>query len=258
MHMSRIERPLTILLVVSALMAGTSCIVVPMRVPTKTRGIAGAEQKTDLSFLAQGRTRREEVLEKLKGVNAGVPSERLFWGRWATSSWGIFAGVGGYGGAAAGAEREWGAHNVFVIFDQNGVVQSLRSTGDKEVVHTLAEVLKQVPPCNLADAGPVDGMHVHTSGNTPMTLLLTVGQLDLRELSQPKHSATIPWTQVQRITDIGLVGRPEGNDPNYVGVVLKLRKKTAAGNAVKLQVGPLDLFWLLEYAQATAPETLAR
>lgn len=256
--MSRTKQRAATLLVVLVLMASTSCIVVPMRVPTKTRGIAGAEQKTDLSFLAPGKTTREEVLEKLKGVDAGVPSERLFWGRWSTSSWGVFAGVGGYGGAAAGAEREWGAHNVFIVFDENGVVQSVRPTGDKEVVRTLVEVLKQVPPSDPEDAGPVDGSHVHASGNRAMTIHLSAGQMDFREPSQPKHSATIPWTDVRRITDIGLVGRPVGDDPNFVGVVVELGKKTAAGKALKLQVGPLDLFWLLECARAAAPGTIVR
>jgi hypothetical protein len=68
-----------------ALIAATflcqGCVVVPVRAPTRTNGLAGKMEKVNLDFLQAGNTTRQEVTEKLGETDTSVKDNRLFLGK---------------------------------------------------------------------------------------------------------------------------------------------------------------------------------
>jgi hypothetical protein len=73
------------------------CMVVPRRVPTVAKGatdISKVKGQIDLQFIHPGMTTRKEVVEELGRIDVGINEERLFWGRWVSSSWGVAWAVG--------------------------------------------------------------------------------------------------------------------------------------------------------------------
>src|SRR5260370_11157960 len=109
-------------LVAAATCLCQGCLVVPVRAPTRTNGLAGKMEKVNLDFLQAGKTARQEVTEKLGETDTGVKDNRLFLGRWASSKWGVFWAVGGGYNAAGGWNRGWGRHKLPISFENQEVV----------------------------------------------------------------------------------------------------------------------------------------
>jgi len=129
----------------------SGCIVLPIPTPTHTTG--PKEFKGDVSFIQAGSTTRAQILEKLGWANAGLADERVFLGRWGTSSGAVIAVAGGINAGTAGGWRMWEGRNVMVEFDENEVVRSYRVFDDPEVIQELAgwAARAQYPPLDLAE-----------------------------------------------------------------------------------------------------------
>ncbi|PYV79110.1 MAG: hypothetical protein DMG93_21395, partial [Acidobacteria bacterium] len=106
------------------ILVSSGCVIVPVRLPTQTKDISGNVQNLDFTFLKAGSTARDEVAKKLTPIDTHTSQADFFWGRWESSKWAVggFAGLG-YG-AVAGGGRVWGARNIFVSIDQNGIVSN--------------------------------------------------------------------------------------------------------------------------------------
>src|SRR6266446_2083827 len=120
------------------------------RLPTKTNGPTGTtiqKNDIDLTFLRDGTTRREEVVNTLSRIDMGYSNSRMFWGRWNESNSGYWV-IGPFGGDA---ERNWHVRNLLVSFDENGVMQAKKLTDDGKVVDSeLRRVLFRSPPLDLS------------------------------------------------------------------------------------------------------------
>jgi len=120
------------------------------RLPTKTNGPTGTtiqKNDIDLTFLRDGTTRREEVVNTLSRIDTGYSNSRMFWGRWNESNSGYWV-IGPFGGDA---ERNWHVRNLLVSFDENGVMQAKKLTDDGKVVDSeLLAQLAKAPPLDLS------------------------------------------------------------------------------------------------------------
>lgn len=90
-----------------------------------------------------------------------MKDDRLFLGRWASSSWGVysFAGVGGLSGGGISSEewkRHWGTHNVLIDFDEKGLVRQYRVFPDSELVKELAARVAESPNRSLDLSKPME------------------------------------------------------------------------------------------------------
>lgn len=119
------------------------CIMAPVPMRTRTRAPGGEGRSLDLKFLQAGLTTKSEVLEKLGWIQV-CNHERIFWGRWQSSSWATGgAAATPYGGVPVPlGGRHWKTHNLLVEFDEKGVVQRYRTVSDKERKKTLGAWLK--------------------------------------------------------------------------------------------------------------------
>lgn len=108
---------------------------VPLRVPADFQDTSSSPQKVDLKFLKAGVTTREEVVKNLAAIDTHAEKERFFWGRLSVSKWGV---VGLPYRKAVGAEREWGAENLLVGYDERGVVDNVALVPDPELLEQLA------------------------------------------------------------------------------------------------------------------------
>src|SRR5260370_11937747 len=125
-------------LVVAATSLCQGCVVVPVRAPTHTNGLAGKMEKVNLDFLQAGKTTRQEVTEKLGETDTSVKENRLFLGRWSSSKWGVFWASGGGYNALGGLNRTSTKHNVLISFDHQDIVQEFRKFSDEDLVKQLS------------------------------------------------------------------------------------------------------------------------
>ena len=129
------------------------------RLPTKTNGPTGTtiqKNDIDLTFLRDGTTRREEVVNTLSRIDTGYSNSRMFWGRWNESNSGYWV-IGPFGGDA---ERNWHVRNLLVSFDENGVMQAKELTDDGKVVDSeLRAQLAKAPPLDLSQPVPITTAH---------------------------------------------------------------------------------------------------
>lgn len=122
----------------------TGCIVVPHR--GKVYGPGGSAGSVDLRFLNSGTTLRDEVRDRLKIIDLGIPESALFWGRW-RRQWNVYWFAAGAGqttaSAGGGKETVWRRRNLIVEFDSAGKVMTLHSTGDSDLLRELAGALQR-------------------------------------------------------------------------------------------------------------------
>jgi hypothetical protein len=116
-----------------------SCIVIPTKLPTKVRGPAGVDLAKDairVDHIRVGVSTRDDVKRELAAVDTNVDLPRLFWGRWVSSSFGVIAGMMwgfGPGEQADGSSRHWHTYDLFVTFDDHGVVTAKKVIQDNNV-----------------------------------------------------------------------------------------------------------------------------
>ncbi len=129
------------------------CLAAPVKLPQRTRG-AGQEGSVivlpDLSFIKLGTTRVEEVKQKLSAIDTGYSNPQLFWGRWATSSWGWY-GLASSSDPLSVGGRWWYAHNLLLTFDPGGVVvQKETINSEPELWEKLRTHVSQLAPLDLS------------------------------------------------------------------------------------------------------------
>lgn len=116
-----------------------SCIVIPTKMPTKVRGIAGVDLPKDairVDHIQIGVSTREDVKRELAVVDTNLDHPRLFWGRWVSSSFGVIAGMMwgfGPGEQADGSSRHWHTFDLFVTFNDHGLVTAKKVIQDSNV-----------------------------------------------------------------------------------------------------------------------------
>ncbi len=242
-------------LVAAATFLCQGCLVVPVRAPTRTNGLAGKMEKVSLDFVQAGKTTRQEVTEKLGETDTSVRENRLFLGRWATSKWGVLWMVGGGYSAAGGWNRGWARHNVLISFDDQDIVQEFRKFSDEDLVKQLSAWVAEGhgQPLDLSSPIEIPVEHRHGSGVAfPGTLILSSDSFEYRE--NEKHNFKI---SPQQIRDIQLtsVGHGDKSDPRYLNETIHFTQKTNVGGKMTIRVDVPTIMTLVKYVAQTRPNS---
>ena len=242
-------------LVVAATSLCQGCVVVPVRAPTHTNGLAGKMEKVNLDFLQAGKTTRQEVTEKLGETDTSVKENRLFLGRWSSSKWGVFWAAGGGYNAVGGWNRTWARHNVLISFDDQDIVQEFRKFSDEALVKQLSAWVAEghCQPLDLSSPIEVPVDHRHGSGVAfPGTLVLSSDSFEFRE--NEKHSFKIPPQQIRDI-QLTSVGHGDKSDPRYLNETIHFTQKTNVGGRMTIRADVPTIMTLVKYVAQTRPNS---
>jgi hypothetical protein len=235
------------------------CIVVtPMRAPTHNLGASaeGANGKLALGFIQVGKTGREEVTQKLGWTDTGLKDDRLFLGRWASSSWGVYSALVVAGGGAAGGgidnwNRHWGAHNVLIEFDEKGLVKQYRVFPDSELVKELAAWVAENPNRSLDLSKPMEirvNLHGPKDRYFDGTLVLRSDSLEFQgDESSGMHNFKISPKQIRKLS----LARVAGPYPRYMNGTIHFTEKTPAGSEATIRVDVPTVMVLVKYLAQT-------
>jgi hypothetical protein len=227
------------------------CVVVPVRAPTHTNGFSGKMEKVNLDFLEAGKTKRQEVAEKLGEMGTGIKENGIFVGRWASSKWGVLWAVGGGYSATGGWNRAWARHNVLISFDDQDVVQQFHEFSDVDLVKQLSAWVAEghAQPLDLSSPIEVPVDHRHSSGAClPGTLVLANDLFEFRE--NEKHSFKISPKQIREIS-LTSVGHGDKSDPHYLNETIHFKQKTAVGGKMTIRVDVPTILILVKYLEQT-------
>ena len=233
------------------------CLAVPMRAPTRVNGASGAGPgKADLNFIQAGTTGRDEVTQRLGWTDTGIKEERLFLGRWASSSWGVaWAAGGGYSGAA-GWNRDWKAHNILIEFDKKDLVEQFHAFGDGELVEQLSTwaAKGQYSALDLSTPIEIPIQHRHTSGGYyGGVVVLAKDSFRLHELDNTSHDFQIPPAQINKLSLSSLL-QSDRADPHALNLTLHFAEKTQIGNQMTLLVNVPAIVMLVKYLAPPRPD----
>jgi hypothetical protein len=240
-----------VVLVASAAALCQGCLVVPVRAPTHTNGFSGKMEKVNLDFLEAGKTKRQEVAEKLGETDTGIKEDRLFVGRWASSKWGVLWMVAGNNTGVGGWNRAWARHNVLISFDDRDMVQQFHEFSDEELVKQLSAWVTEghAQPLDLSSPIEVPVDHRHSSGVcSPGTLVLQRDSFEFRE--NEKHSFKISPKQIKELR-LTSIGHGDKSDPRYMNETIHFKQKTAAGGKMTIRVDVPTIMILVKYLERT-------
>ena len=196
---NQLRRRLFLTSILLSTFSTTGCLVLPIKTGTHIQNPTGEKDTLPKFAIVPGQTTRGQVEEQYKAfaVDSGVPN--LFWARFRKSTWAMFWGVGGYGGAAAGGGRMWGAFNLLVRFDQNGTVASSDVVQDKDLLARLRSLCaeKDFPALDLSQPTHVNGVQVYVL-NSPVEFQLTEGTIMVRRYLPDRkvHKRWVPQPPV--------------------------------------------------------------
>lgn len=208
-----------------------ACVAIPVKAPrVKTPASGTIKGKVDLTFLKVGVTCQAEVHEKLGHLATGYETPGLFVARWLDSEWMFLWAAGAYYTGAAGSSRDWGAHTMFVSFDQNGVVSQIEVVSDKELLQTIRTRALASPRPDPDETFCVKLMHSHTwSIPNPGVMMLGKDGVELREEGKKKHDFQTPLANVEKIRFHGIYRVGPDPRPNEFVVTVSFHEKTRGG-----------------------------
>ncbi len=231
-------------------LAMEGCVAIPVPAPTRIEGNLGPTS-LDAKSLRAGETTRDDAEKVLDSVLVKIEGKNLLWARYSKSSSAWLWAAGAYGGGAAGGERNWAIHNLFVSFDANGRVTAQKDVGEKELQTKLLEYLKSGAISVETSSEPrvIECVHVHRGNQrAEMKLTLQRDQLAIEETWSSKHTFHVAPGNVHEVS-IGY----EGSHPDPVRVVEKLRFADEQGKERKLDLtmAAKDLPMLLKWREDT-------
>jgi hypothetical protein len=238
--------------VVSLTLAALLCLFsvgcgVPLRVPTKTRGVSGEfGKKLDFDFIQIGATTREEVEQKLGWIDTGVKSEQFFLGRWASSGW------------AEGDpwNRWWSVHSLVVYFDESGKVQKVSYVHDKDLLETLSALAAQDSSGALNLSTPIDVRVevVDDAFRKRFLGTLTLGKDAFQLLQDQKTGSAKKYmafkTSPENISRLSLA-QITVEDPRILIETIHFNWKTLVGKQMNVQVDMATTMTLIRYVAQT-------
>ncbi len=232
------------------------CIVVPLRVPTKTISVSGATGKTiDLEFIKAGSTTRGELEQNLGWVDTGI-DDKLFVGRWAQSSWGVAWAAGGGYSATGGWNRSWKTHNLIVDFDENAVVRRKWLVPDKDVISTLSEWVTANPGRPLDLSPPIETPIEYIRSGKSFVGTLVLSHDDLKFVEDRDKGSKVAYDFKTSPENIGYLSlgnwlAADGGHPENVVVTIHFRRKTAIGGKLAARMDVPTMLILIKYMQQT-------
>ena len=254
------------LIAMTALSCGGCAFATPMRAPTHNSGAAGegANGKVSLGFIQAGKTSREEVMQKLGWTSTELKDDRLFLGRWASSSWGVYSMASlDTTNPVEDWNRHWGTHNVLIEFDEKGLVRKYRMFPDSEMIKELTAVVAESPGRSLDLAKPVEvpvGLRGPRDAYYAGSLVLAGDSFEFRQ-DNPNgtHNFKISPQQIQKfgVTNLShsrwshTLGSRQGPYPRYLNAIIHFTEKNKTDRAITLRVDPPVVLLLVEYLAET-------
>ena len=235
----------------------SGCIVVPVRVPTKTISVSGATgKKLDLEFIKVGATTREEVGQKLGWVDAGIKDDKLFLGRWAHSSWGVAWAAGGGYSAAGGWNRSWKIHNLILDLDEKGVVQLMSLVPDKDIISTLSRRISKKPSPSLDLSVPIEAPVEYIRSGKDLLSTLILSEHDLTFIEAREKGSKVAYdfkTAPENISHLSMGSwvASASSHPENVVVTIHFRLRTSVGSKLTMRVDLPTTMILLKYIRQT-------
>jgi hypothetical protein len=250
--------PVLFVTCIFAVTVAAGCLVAPVPMTKRVQGYSGQpiNNAADVKFVRVGETKREDVLQNFHWADSGIKDGRLFWGRWITSGSGVVWGVGGLGGGTSGegsVSRQWVAHNLFVRFDEHGIVSQVHEVPDGEIVSQLAAfMLNEARDLDISTPIELQGKHrkSHSIGDIVVHLRLDSVRVDHSYGS--KHNFQVSPDKIQRLTT------SDTGDPVFTQVHLHLTEKTPAGSDPSFDLRPPELFVFASYLRKVQPSALER
>ena len=240
--MQRTSKIWTVLLLALVCLFSASCIA-PVRVSTRSRGPVGTEgEKIGLDFIRVGSTSREEFLQKLGWIDAGLKTGKLFVGRWIGSAWAVgwLVAGGGPGTAptgAAGAKRLWKVQNLLVEFDEKAVVKRYGILSDSSLIEELFAWVTQEEPSALSTPVEIAIGHRHSWDGSYNEAKLILGKdfFEFKELAKGSHEFLISREKVTGLAAAGYFSKDDA-EPTYANLAIHFREKTKARNKLTVRV----------------------
>lgn len=225
----------------------TGCVIVPVPAPTKIESAKGPTSLETKTFKA-GETTRAAAEQGLESVRVPMESESVVWARYSKSSSALFIAAGGYGGAAVGGGRNWGIHNLFVTFNADGKIESMRDVHEKELNAVMSGYLKSGAVTvkeDFAEEVVLEVSHWHYGTDyAPLRLTLKKSELVIEEYWNEKHSFHVKPQDVRQIS-MGYEGSHP--DPGKVAQVLRFLDEKGKQRKMALMVKPQEVPVLQKY-----------
>ena len=215
-----------------------------------TKDISGTRREIDLTFLRVGLTTREEVQEKLQGIDTKVDDRSLFWGRWESSGWAWAPMVAPYLGS-----RGWAPQNVLITYDQAGRVKEWKIVKDKQLLKELDVLLGNVP---LESSEPVHlYVKVQCACHDVEEMILSSENLEYRgsrslTIGRRNLTGLSVGPEVLPATDPTIRPQPQP-DPSRLWVKIQFAKRTIRRMSLTVGVDPAGFLLLRDYMKARPP-----
>ncbi len=229
----------------------SGCVAVPIRAPrVKTPASQTLKGKVELDFLKEGLTRKEEVRAQLGHLSAGYENPNLMVVRWLDSQWLLLWAAGGYTTGAAGASRNWGAHTLFIEFDDPGVVRKVYDVPDAKLLLAIRSLANTWPRREPEAAFAVKATHTHTWSQAQIGQLTMTGEeMVFREEGRKKHDFALPLSSVQFIRLHGMYGKRDSPQPNEFMASVAFKKEKGRAQFLLFHVSFPELVTLARFAQ---------
>ncbi len=227
------------------------CVAVPVKAPrVKTPASVTLKGKVELDFLKEGVTRKDEVRAKLGHLAAGYENPNLFVARWLDSQWLFLWAAGGYYSGAAGASRDWGAHTLFIEFDDAGVVSHAQAVPDAKLPLAIRTLANTYPKQEAESVFLTTATHTHIwSLAQKGELKMTRNGIVFHEEGKKRHDFEAPLSGVELIQLHGIYRVGDQPRPNEFMASVSFKKGTARGTFLLFQVDFPALVTLVRFAK---------
>lgn len=238
-----------------SLLAAGCLLALPVRAPTRTTD--ASTNPIDLTFLKIGATTRDQVVKNLGSIDTGIKQEDFFWGRLRISNSAVVGTLYNDKGGLSVRERTWGVKNLFVDFDQRGIVKSWTLAGDGKLLEQL-DLLTNAATATLDLSSPATVNSVRywlPQNGAPNGGMTAYASLTLRYDSLECFGVTIARSELRKIA------LSISTETDHLSLQMffaqpidfrktPLRKRT---HQVALTVDPATLLLLRRYQKQTPP-----
>lgn len=184
-----------------ALLVGVGCLSIPVRVAQQVQGLGGPGTFVDPSTIQPGRTTRSEVLHDWAWCDGHVDSQRLFVAVVKRSTTKRVETVGPIYG---GNYRDWSSANLFVEFDEKGIVTRSYFVAPHDRLGAIVSWVKRANPPPLDLSKPIQitgaigtGSFAHKNWAKDGVVVLAADGLEMR--SQVEHAPSSVHFRLEQV-----------------------------------------------------------
>ncbi len=199
----------------------------------------------DYAFITEGRTSRQEVLQRLGWADVGLKEPGIFWFRWAASSAGLEAKSDRVilpGAAGIKGTRKWKVHNLLVEFDKSNVVARVVNVKDQDLIPKLIDWSRRSSQALPKLSSLADNRYsATTDGRQGHNWLMSMDVDALKFWDGLRRSwYTVPYDKILSVE----MKKATGIHPQYT---LHFMDKHLWGKELNVSINPDELLTVLKY-----------